>query len=68
MSEQISPTLFCGMTAEEVMKLKKQNDELIDLLIQAKGQVKEMCDCFNIPYPQVSFDSYDFAINKKVKP
>ena len=67
MTEQIYPILFCGMTAEEVQELKKQNDELIDLLIQAKGQIKEMCDCFNIPYPQFSFDSYDCAINKKVK-
>lgn len=37
MSEQISPTLFCGMTAEEVCKLKeyasKANEQCNDLLL-----------------------------------
>lgn len=28
MSEQISPTLFCGITAEEVQKLKQQHNDM----------------------------------------
>lgn len=28
MSEQIYPTLFCGMTAEEVQKLKQQHNDM----------------------------------------
>lgn len=33
MSEQIYPTLFCGMTAEEVCKLKENCANLLNALI-----------------------------------
>lgn len=29
MSDQIYPTLFCGMTAEEVQKLKQQHKDML---------------------------------------
>lgn len=40
MSEQISPTLFCGMTAEEVVNLKKQRDDLLVILKKAINNIE----------------------------